>query len=140
MDMNRFAICSSTEPTTCFEASKAQILSGRCGLSLHLLYTRDSRARAPKAACMKREAGPRRRHSPFSAPGRSSVLLLAIRVAVAVAVSTADNAEGTMPVELIWREVAGNSVGKATSLGRARKGDSVEEACWRNDIKLGVKD
>ncbi len=64
-------------------------------------------------------------------------MLLAVEVAVAVAVSTAEKAEGTIPVELIWRGVVGNTVDKATSLGRARKDDSVEEACCRNDIKLG---
>lgn len=84
---------------------------------------------------MKREAGPSRRHSPFSAPGLSSVLL-AIEVAVAVAVSTAEKAEGMIPVEVICRGLVGNTVDKATSLGRARKGDSVEEACCRNDMKL----
>jgi len=85
---------------------------------------------------MKKEAGPRRRHSPFTAPGRLSVLL-AVVVAVAVAVSTAEKAEGMIPVELIWGDVAGKIVEMATSLGRARRGDKVEEACWRSDIKLG---
>lgn len=84
---------------------------------------------------MKREAGPSRRHSPFSAPGLSLVLL-AIEVAVAVAVSATEKTEATIPVEAIWRGAVGNAVDKATSLGRARKGDNVEEACCRNDIKL----
>ena len=134
-DMNKFAICNSTEPTTCFDASNAQILIGLCGLSLHLLYTSDRRASAPRAPCIKREAGPRRRHSPFSAPGRLSESLLEFEVAVAVAVSMAEKAVEMTTVGMIGGRVAGSIVGRATSVGRARKGDSGDEACWRNDIR-----
>lgn len=66
--MKRFAMCSNTEPTTCFDASKAQILTGRCGLSRHRLYTNDNNANAPSAPCMKRANGPSSSHSPFFAP------------------------------------------------------------------------
>lgn len=84
--MNKFAMCSSTDPKTCFEASNAQILSGRCGRSRHLLYTSDRRASAPRAACINRAKGPSRRHSPFSAPGREwESLEFEIIVATAVA-------------------------------------------------------
>ena len=72
MDMKRFAVCNNTDPRTCFDASKAQILTGRWGRSRHLLYTSDNRASAPKAPCTTREKGPSKRHSPFSAPGLES--------------------------------------------------------------------
>lgn len=62
--MSKFAKCSNTEPNTCFEASKAHIFIGRCGLSLHLLYTSERRARPPKAACTRMAKGPRSSHSP----------------------------------------------------------------------------
>lgn len=37
MDMKTFAAWTSTEPKTCLETSKNQILTGRWGLSRHLL-------------------------------------------------------------------------------------------------------
>lgn len=83
---------------------------------------------------MKRDAGPRRLHWPSSAPGRSSVLLLGVEVAVAVAVSMAEKAVGISVEGWSWRDVAGNIVERATSVGKARRGDSVEGACWRDDM------
>ena len=49
IDMKRFATCNSAEPTTCLDASKAHILTGRCGRSRHLLYTKESKANKPRA-------------------------------------------------------------------------------------------
>lgn len=66
--MKRLAMCNSTEPTTCFDASKAHILTGRCGLSRHRLYTNDNNANAPSAPWIKRANGPSSLHSPFFAP------------------------------------------------------------------------
>ena len=88
---------------------------------------------------MKSEAGPRRRHSPFSEPGRSPEPLLesdvAVAAAVAAAVSTAERAVGGTAVGIGSREAVDSIVENATSVGRARRGDSVEEACWSSDIK-----
>lgn len=66
MLMSKFAICTNTLPTTCFETSKNQILSGRCGRSLHLLYTSANNARHPNAPCTRIAKEPRSLHSPFS--------------------------------------------------------------------------
>ena len=88
--MKRLATCKRADPTTCFEASKAHILIGRCGLSLHLLYTRDSKASSPRAACMKRAKGPRSLHSPFSAPGPESFSDPCVLFAAAVMVARVD--------------------------------------------------
>ena len=85
---------------------------------------------------MKSEAGPRRRHSPFSEPGRSSESEVAVVAAVAAAVSTAERAVGGTAVGIRSREAVDRIVENATSVGRARRGDSVEEACWRSDIKI----
>ena len=89
---------------------------------------------------MKSEAGPRRRHSPFSEPGRSSEPLseseVAVAVAVAAAVSTAERAVGGSVVGVRSREAVDSIVENATSVGRARRGDSVEEACWKSDIRI----
>lgn len=49
---------------TCLEASKVHIFNGRCGLSLHLLYTNDSKARAPSAPWTNIAKGPSNLHSP----------------------------------------------------------------------------
>ena len=73
IDISRFAMCSNAEPTTCFDASKAQIFTGRWGLSRHLLKTSDNRAMSPNAPCMNRAKGPRSLHSPFSAPDLDSL-------------------------------------------------------------------
>lgn len=72
MDIKRLATCSNAEPTTCFDASKAQIFRGRWGLSRHRLKTSTSSAKTPSAPWMKRAKGPSSLHSPFSAPGLDS--------------------------------------------------------------------
>lgn len=72
IDISRLATCSNAEPTTCFEASKAQIFIGRWGLSRHRLKTSTSSAKTPSAPCMKRAKGPSNLHSPFSEPGLDS--------------------------------------------------------------------
>jgi len=69
MDMIRFKTCSSIEPRICFEASNAQTLTGRLGLSRYLFSTKDSSASIPRPPCTKSAKGPSRRHSPTSAPG-----------------------------------------------------------------------
>ena len=83
--MTRLAMCSKADPTTCFEASKAHILTGRCGRSLHLLKTSESRARRPKAPWIKRAKGPNNLHSPSSAPGRGAPSPVEFEAAVAMA-------------------------------------------------------
>jgi len=95
MDMKTLAMCTSTEPTTCFDTSKNQILSGRCGRSLQRLYTNDSNANPPRASWTMRAKGPSRRHSPvLSAPSplccgeRVDVGTLAVAVAEGVMVTT----------------------------------------------------
>jgi len=65
MDWSRFNRCKRTDPTTCFDTSKDQTLSGRCGFSLHLLKTRDDMARMPKAPCTSIAKGPSSLHSPL---------------------------------------------------------------------------
>lgn len=94
MDMKRFATCSRADPTTCFEASNAQILTGRWGLSRHLLKTRDNSASRPSAPCMKRANGPSSLHSPFSAPGRTFSWEVELEAAL-----------GVLPVEVGFRRI-----------------------------------
>ena len=54
----------------CFETSKSHILTGRCGLSRHLLYTSERAARQPSAAWIIRAKGPKSSHFPSPlAPG-----------------------------------------------------------------------
>lgn len=64
IDIARLARCNKKVPATCLETSKNQILSGRLGRSLQRLKTRESRARAPNAACTIKANGPRSLHSP----------------------------------------------------------------------------
>lgn len=99
--MSRFAIWSSIDPTTCFETSNPQILSGRCGLSLHLLYTSDNSARAPNAPCMKTANGPSNWHSPFSTSSGSDPAPKAMAEAVATITLVAVG----IAVELVTRAV-----------------------------------
>lgn len=72
IDINRLATCSKPEPTTCFDASNAQIFRGRWGLSHNRLKTRTKSAKIPSAPWMKRAKGPSNLHSPFSAPDLDS--------------------------------------------------------------------
>lgn len=80
IDMNTLATCTSTDPNTCFDTSKNQIFIGLCGLSRHLLYTRDMRARPPSASCTKSAKGPNRRHSPWSSPPFPPTAIIAVGV------------------------------------------------------------
>lgn len=89
MDMNTFATCTSTDPNTCLEASKNQILTGRCGRSLQRLYTRDINASPPRASCTNRANGPSRRHSPLSSSSSLGAEAAAAAAAVATAVAAA---------------------------------------------------
>lgn len=81
--MSRFARCSRADPKTCFDASKAQTLTGLCGLSRHLLNTNDSNASRPSAACTRTANGPSSLHSPVfsSSPGRGRGVDVAVEVA-----------------------------------------------------------
>src|SRR5436189_6149527 len=63
--MSKLARWSRTEPNTCLDTSNAQTLTGRCGLSFHLLYTSARRARPPNAACTTRANDPSSLHSPL---------------------------------------------------------------------------
>ena len=84
--MKMLAMCTSTEPNTCLDTSKYQIFSGRCGRSLYRLYTRASRARAPRAAWTSSAKDPRSWHSPSSPPwSGASGAAVGLVVAVAVA-------------------------------------------------------
>ena len=74
MDMKTLAIWTKTDPNTCLEASKNQILTGLWGLSFHLLYTSESRARPPRAAWTSRANDPSRRHSPVFSVGLPSAM------------------------------------------------------------------
>lgn len=93
MLISRFAICTSTLPTTCFETSKNQILSGRCGRSLHLLYTNANNARHPNAPCTRIAKEPRSLHSPFSG-GLSCGPCFEAALAVALAMAAIVEEEG----------------------------------------------
>lgn len=62
--MNTLAMCTSTDPNTCFDASKNQIFTGRCGRSRQRLYTSDMRARPPRPSWTKIAKGPISRQSP----------------------------------------------------------------------------
>jgi len=64
--MSTFARCSKTEPKTCFDTSKNQILTGRLGDSLIRLTTSDETASRPRAPCTRRAKFPSRLHSPPS--------------------------------------------------------------------------
>lgn len=96
-DMKRLAICRSIEPTTCFDASKAHTFRGRCGLSRHLLYTSDSNASNPSDACMTSAKGPNNRHSPFSAPGRESGLVVTIMLEVVATMAITEEEVDVVP-------------------------------------------
>lgn len=88
---------------------------------------------------MKRAKGPRRRHSPFSAPGRLLESLVEFDEGVAVVASITVRAVDVMTVGTISTEVGGSMSGKATLVGSVRRGDSVEEEpCWNNDIRMRV--
>lgn len=69
MLMRRFAICTNTLPTTCFETSKNHIFIGLCGRSLHRLYTSANKAQHPNAACTRIANDPNSLHSPFGGGG-----------------------------------------------------------------------
>lgn len=87
--MTKFAICTRTDPTTCFETSNAHILRGRCGLSLYLLNTKASKAKPPNAACTIRANGPSSLHSPFGGGSCGDPVAVAIALdSVSVAVGT----------------------------------------------------
>ncbi len=110
---------------TCFEASKAQILTGRCGLSLHLLNTSDSSASSPRAPWMKRANGPSSLHSPPSAPGLDPSPSVELDAAVATA-NMAEAAEddviaGAVEEAIISASPAGTDV---VAAARIEKGAS----------------
>lgn len=99
MDMKTLAPCTSTDPKTCFDTSKSQILTGRCGRSLHRLYTSDSRARPPRASCTRSAKEPSRRHSPeFSGSSVGAPVAVGRGVAVAVVATAAARARASLAV------------------------------------------
>lgn len=87
MDMKTLAAWTSTDPKTCFDTSKNQTLTGRCGRSLHRLYTSDSMASPPSASCTSSAKGPRSRHSPLgSSPSVGAPVAVGRAAAAAAAV------------------------------------------------------
>lgn len=82
MLMIRLSTCNNAEPSTCFEASNAQTLTGRRGTSRQRLKTRDRMARTPRPACTKSAKGPRRRHSPGSGPASGALVEVGAAVGV----------------------------------------------------------
>ena len=91
---------------------------------------------------MKRAKGPSRRHSPFSAPGRSSEVLDEFEVAMVVVITITFETVGVNEVGIIWSDVGGNNVGKVVSKIEVVAGNTVDETCWMNDMKAycGAKD
>lgn len=112
IDMNTLTTCTRTLPNTCFDASKNQILTGRWGRSLHLLYTRARRARPPRASCTSRANGPRSRHSMLPGSGAEpgcDEVVAAITAPVAVVVTMiastvcVGSSAGTWPTPMVGR-------------------------------------
>jgi hypothetical protein len=99
MLISKLAICTNTLPTTCFDTSKNQIFIGRCGLSLHRLYTNAINANSPSAPCTTRAKGPNSRHSPLSGGGvlpsssEAEIAVAAMVAAVAVRVGMSESIE-----------------------------------------------
>ena len=122
MLINRFAICTNTLPTTCFETSKDQILIGLCGRSRHRLYTSARRAKQPKAPCTKMAKGPRRRHSPLSGSFGEEEMAVAVERTAEVMVGKSTPRE--------WREVA-------VAIASERR--DVGVASWRREASEGSK-
>lgn len=99
MDMKTLAAWTSTDPKTCFDTSKSQILTGRCGRSLHRLYTSDSRASPPSASCTRSAKEPSRRHSPeFSGSSVGAPVAVGRGVAVAVEATAAARSRASWAV------------------------------------------
>lgn len=111
MDMKMLEMCTSTDPKTCFETSKNQTLTGRCGCSLHRLNTSDSIARAPSAACTTRAKDPSSWHS----PDEESMWKGPEAEAVAVAV-----ADDRTDVERVAMAVRIAGVGTSTPIAASR--------------------
>lgn len=131
MDMKIFAICTSTEPNTCFEASKNQIFSGRCGLSFHRLNTNTNNARPPKAAWTMSANEPSNLHSPSSCcccgpvVGRSEETKVAdeetaAATLVRVARSTEVGVGISTPIAIVAASRAGAAPRCSIDLGKCR--------------------
>lgn len=88
MDMKTLAMCTSTEPNTCFDTSKNQILTGLCGRSLQRLYTNDRSARPPRAAWTMRAKEPSRLHSPLPPPSFVAAVAVAAAADVTAVATT----------------------------------------------------
>ena len=129
-------MCSSIDPTTCFEASKAHIFTGRCGLSRQRLYTNDSSAKAPRAPWMKRAKGPNSSHSPLPGPGLddSSLCNTAVATAVTIAVIAGDEVEEERNMVEAGPEVVLESIKVASSTGIDTAEDTSEDTSFGDDI------
>jgi hypothetical protein len=118
-DMKTLAPWTSTLPKTCLEASKNQILTGRCGRSRQRLYTSESRARAPRASCTKMANGPRRLHSVgFTGPAGEPVAV------------EAGGRRDAVVVVVVMMVGLGDVIATVTASTRLRMAGSAAEA-WR---------